>query len=117
MYTVLHLTVQSFLSTYIGKICTVSVLKRNYITMKYFVKHYVREVFLSVSLFLTGWYGFVQATACIGLVGTIVVSSLLGLCHYVERFQKNIAILRFTAVTCIITCKSHCYITFKVFLK
>lgn len=45
MYTVLHLTVQSFLSTYIGKICTVSVLKRNYITMKYFVKCYVREVF------------------------------------------------------------------------
>lgn len=28
MYTVLHLTVQSFLSTYIGKICTVSVLKK-----------------------------------------------------------------------------------------
>lgn len=45
MYTVLHLIVQSFLSTYIGKICTVSVLKRNYITMKYFVKYYVREVF------------------------------------------------------------------------
>lgn len=45
MYTVLHLTVQSFLSTYIGKICTVSVFKRNYITMKYFVKCYVREVF------------------------------------------------------------------------
>lgn len=45
MYTVLHLTVQSFLSTYIGQICTVSVLKRNYITMKYFVMCYVREVF------------------------------------------------------------------------
>ncbi|XP_052697635.1 uncharacterized protein LOC128175831 [Crassostrea angulata] len=58
------------------------------------------------------WYGFVQATACIGLVGTIVVSSLLGLCHYVERFQKNIAILRFTAVTCIITWKISGYVVF-----
>lgn len=76
------------------------------------------EVFQYVSLFFcTGWYGFVQATACIGLVGTFVVSILLGLCHYVERFQKNIVILRFTAVTCIITCNIYCYLTFKVFFK
>ncbi|XP_048733744.2 uncharacterized protein LOC125649923 [Ostrea edulis] len=49
------------------------------------------------------WWGYVQTTGCVGLVGTLCATILTAVCIYVERFQWNNKLLRFAAIVTILT--------------